>query len=249
MPRALRIEYPGAIYQVRNRGDHREPVFRDDFDRRQFLKTLGETCRQTDWQVHADCLMNNHFHRVLETSEANLVAGMRWFLSTCTARFNRRHKLFGPWFSGRYQALMVEGSGNGCLQTGCEHGPLNPVRAKLLRADQPLREYAWSRWPQYLKVPEERELWLRVDRLPGEMRLPAGRVAGRAERENDWERCREGEPGAELKPNRRGGCLGPETFRPELLEPARTRAGESRVAKLKIQPEEQNEFNLLWCQD
>lgn len=52
MPRALRIEYPGAIYHVMNRGDHREPIFRDDLDRRQFLRTLGEMCRKTEWQVH-----------------------------------------------------------------------------------------------------------------------------------------------------------------------------------------------------
>jgi hypothetical protein len=42
MPRALRIEYPGAIYHVMNRGDHREPVFEDGFDRSRFLATLGE---------------------------------------------------------------------------------------------------------------------------------------------------------------------------------------------------------------
>jgi len=51
MPRALRIEYPGAIYHVMNRGDRREPIFRDDRDHSLFLKTLGEACTKTDWQV------------------------------------------------------------------------------------------------------------------------------------------------------------------------------------------------------
>ena len=64
MPRALRIEYPGAVYHVMNRGDRREPIFQDDFDRRCFLKTLTEACAKTDWQVHAWCLMRNHFHLV-----------------------------------------------------------------------------------------------------------------------------------------------------------------------------------------
>ena len=82
MPRRLRIEYPGAIYHVMNRGDRREPIFKDDPDRIRFLQTLGEACRKTDWQVHAYCLMGNHFHVVVETPNANLVAGMRWFLST-----------------------------------------------------------------------------------------------------------------------------------------------------------------------
>ncbi|NOS70941.1 MAG: transposase, partial [Verrucomicrobia bacterium] len=48
MPRALRIEYPGAIYHVMNRGDRREPIFRDDFDHKRFLATLAEVCAKTD---------------------------------------------------------------------------------------------------------------------------------------------------------------------------------------------------------
>ena len=91
MPRALRIEYPGAICHVMNRGDRREPIFHDDRDHARFLETLGEACTKTDWQVHAYCLLKNHFHPVVETPSANLVAGMRWCLSTYTARFNRNH--------------------------------------------------------------------------------------------------------------------------------------------------------------
>ena len=121
MPRQLRIEYPGAIYHVMNRGDRREPIFRDDLDHERFLTTLAEVCTKTDWQVHAFCLMGNHFHVVVETPNANLVAGMRWFLGTYTARFNRRHKLFGHLFSGRYKALVVAGCGNGCLRTVCDY--------------------------------------------------------------------------------------------------------------------------------
>ena len=62
-----------------NRGYWREPIFHDDIDRKRFVTTLSEACAKTDWQVHAYCLMNNHFHLVFETPEANLVAGMRWF--------------------------------------------------------------------------------------------------------------------------------------------------------------------------
>jgi len=53
MARKLRVEYPGALYHVMNRGDHREPVFRDDRDRQCFVETLGEACQKTGWQVHA----------------------------------------------------------------------------------------------------------------------------------------------------------------------------------------------------
>jgi REP element-mobilizing transposase RayT len=45
-------------------------ISRDDLDRRLFLKTLAEACEETDWQVHAWCLMKNHFHVVLETLQS-----------------------------------------------------------------------------------------------------------------------------------------------------------------------------------
>ena len=106
MTRKLRVEYPGAIYHVMNRGDRREPIFRDDEDRERFLETMGEACLKTGWKVDAYCLMLNHFHFVIETPQANLVAGMKWFLGVYTSRFNRRHKLFGHLFSGRYKSLI-----------------------------------------------------------------------------------------------------------------------------------------------
>lgn len=244
MPRQLRIEYPGAIYHVMNRGDRREPIFHDDFDRKRFVTTLDEACTKTGWQVHAYCLMLNHFHLVVETPAANLVAGMRWFLSTYTARFNRRHKLFGHVFSGRYKSLIVDGSGTGYLRTVCNYVHLNPVRAKLLRAEQALREYVWSSWPEYLESPEQRPRWLRVDRLLGELGIPKDSVAGRAEMENYLEVRRAQEDGGALKKIRRGWCLGGETFRQELLAQAHARADDERVAKLQIEPDEQNEFKL-----
>ncbi len=156
MPRHLRIEYEGAIYHVMNRGDRCEPIFNDDGDRKRFLETLGETCTKTDWQVHALCLMRNHFHLVVETPKGNLVAGMTWFLSTYTARFNRRHKLFGHLFSGRYKALVVDASSSGYFRTVCDYVHLNPVRAKLLRTKQTLRDYPWSSYPEYLNPPRRR---------------------------------------------------------------------------------------------
>jgi REP element-mobilizing transposase RayT len=124
-----------------SRGDRREDIFRDDIDRQDFLKTLAEVCQKTGFQVHAYCLMGNHFHLVVQTPEANLVAGMHWFLSTYPIRLNHRHKLFGHVFSGRYKALLVEGGGGGYLKTVCDYVHLNPVRAKLLRTEERLLSY------------------------------------------------------------------------------------------------------------
>ncbi len=51
MARKLRVEYPGAVYHVMNRGDRREPIFRDDADRQQLINTLGKACGKTGWKV------------------------------------------------------------------------------------------------------------------------------------------------------------------------------------------------------
>jgi REP element-mobilizing transposase RayT len=113
MARKLRVEYSGAVYHVMNRGDRREPIHADDQDRLLLLETLAEACEKTDWQVHAWCLLSNHFHLVSETPRGNLVRGMQWLLGVYTNRFNHRHKEFGHLFSGRYKALAVDGNGNG----------------------------------------------------------------------------------------------------------------------------------------
>lgn len=220
MPRKLRLEYEGAIYHVMNRGDRREDIFVDDRDRRRFLATLGEACEKTGWQVDAYCLMRNHFHLVLETPRANLTAGMQWLLGTYTARFNRRHRFFGHLFSGRYKALVVDGSGNGYLKTVCDYVHLNPVRAKLLGPDQPLQAYVWSSYRAYLQPPERRPGWVRMDRLLGEWGIQCSDARARRQ----FARCMEQRRKQEVaKENgdwarlRRGWCWGPEDFREELL--------------------------------
>src|ERR1039458_1130885 len=98
MARKVRIQYAGAIYHVMNRGDRREAIFEDDEDRERrraglseddedrerLLETLTQACQKTGWQVHAYCLMRNHFHLVIETPQPNLVVGMKWLLGTYT---------------------------------------------------------------------------------------------------------------------------------------------------------------------
>jgi REP element-mobilizing transposase RayT len=120
MARQLRVEYPGAIYHVMNRGDRREPICLDDRDRSRFVDTLGECAGKAGWLVHAYVLMPNHFHLVAETPRANLGGGMRCLLGTCTSRFNRRHRLDGHLFAGRYKSLVVDGSDSGYLREEIE---------------------------------------------------------------------------------------------------------------------------------
>jgi len=218
MARKVRVQYPGAIYHVMNRGDHREAVFCDDDDRRLLLSTLDEACHKTGWQIHCFCFMSNHFHLVVETPSANLVEGMKWLLGVYTARFNRRRKLLGHLFSGRYKALLVDGSGNGYLKSVCDYVHLNPVRAGLLHAEQPLETYRWSSYPLYLCDTTPRPDWLRVDRLLGEWGIQWDQPGAGRQFSAVMEARRRAELEQEFNPVRRGWCVGSQQFRKEMLE-------------------------------
>ena len=245
MARKLRVQYAGAIYHVMNRGDRREPIFSDDQDRKRFLKTLGQACEKTCWQVHAYCLMNNHFHLVIETPQPNLVDGMKWFLGTYTCRFNRRHNEFGHLFSGRYKALPVDGTGTGYLKTACDYVHLNPVRAKLLTSQEPLSAFPWSSYPLYLKPASARPVWPRVDRLLGEWGIQKDSPAGRRAFSQHMERRRYGDLDEEFKHMERGWFLGGENFKQELLEQVHTAPSPSHFGELLHEATEARAERLL----
>jgi len=217
MPRQMRREFAGAIYHVMNRGDRREEIFRKERDYRMFLSTLSEACGKTDWQIHAYCLMRNHFHLVVETPQPNLVVGMKWLLGVYTKRFNIAHKECGHLFAGRYKALHVEGSGNGYLRTVCDYVHLNPARAGLIKKAESLEDFPWSSYGDYLQPTRQRPVWLRVDRLLGEKGIPKDSAAGRRHFAQLTEQRRRQDLHEEFKPLERGWCLGSEEFRQELL--------------------------------
>jgi REP element-mobilizing transposase RayT len=228
-----------------NRGDRREPIFKDDQDRRRFLETLGQACAKTGWQVHAYCLMLNHFHLVVETPNANLVAGMKWFLGAYTSRFNRRHKLFGHLFSGRYKSLVVDGSGDGYLRTVCDYVHLNPIRAHLVQPEEPLQEYRWSSYPEYLQRAGQRASWLRVDRVLGELGIRRDDAAGRKLFAQAMEERRGKDKPGEWKAVRRGWFLGGVQLREQVLELMGCGMGEHHGGEEKRATDEQKAQRLV----
>ncbi|MEI7733776.1 MAG: hypothetical protein WCO56_29695 [Verrucomicrobiota bacterium] len=155
-------------------------------------------------------------------------------MSTYTLRLNHRRKLFGHVFSGRYKALIVDGNSRGYLKTVYDYAHLNPVRARLLTVEDRLLSYPWSRFAWYLASPAHRPAWVRVDRLMGEHGIPTDTAAGRQEFERRMEtmRARESD-GTEWEPLRRGWCLGPETFRQELLDRMAGQLGEHHAGELR----------------
>jgi putative transposase len=139
MARPLRIEYPGALYHLTSRGDRQEDIFLDDTDREEFLSVLGSVVERFGWRVYAYCLMDNHYHLMVETPKGNLSKGMRQLNGVYTQRVNRRHARIGHVFQGRFKAILVDKQ-NYLLELS-RYVVLNPVRAK--RVKDPGR-YRWS---------------------------------------------------------------------------------------------------------
>jgi REP element-mobilizing transposase RayT len=128
MTRPLRLEFPGAVYHLTSRGNARQRIFFSDADRELILKTLSQVISRYGWICHAYCLMENHYHLLIETPKPNLSIGMRQLNGIYTQAFNRRHKRVGHLFQGRYKAILVEKESH--LLELCRYVVLNPLRIK-----------------------------------------------------------------------------------------------------------------------
>ncbi len=226
MARKPRIEYEGAVYHVMNRGDRGGRIFKDRLDYELFITTMGEVCRRAGWVMHSYALMPNHFHWQVETPEANLVAGMKWFLGVYSQRFNNRHAKRGHVFQGRYKAVPIESESGHYFETLSTYIHLNPARARLLTDPKKgLEQHRWSSYMDYLRPASRRPVWLRVDRVLGNMNLEdnaEGRTAYRRYlrgrmRELGTKRGKK-ESRGEWKQIRSGWYAGSEEFGKDLLE-------------------------------
>ena len=155
MSRPLRIEYPGALYHVTARGNARRDIVEDDGDRHCFVDLLAETVLSRRWRLYAYCLMDNHYHLLVETPEPNLSRGMRQLNGVFTQRTNRRHGRVGHVFQGRYKSILVEREAY--LLELCRYTVLNPVRAGLAAC---AGEWRWSSYPVTADLRRTAPAWL-----------------------------------------------------------------------------------------
>ena len=141
MARPLRIEFPGAVYHITSRGNDRKEIFGDDLDREAFLEILYGVSVRYHWLCHAYCLMDNHYHLLIETPEGNLSIGTRQLNGVYTQSFNKVHGRSGHLFQGRFKGIVVQKDSH--LLEASRYIVLNPVRAKLVK-----NPYQWK-WSSY----------------------------------------------------------------------------------------------------
>ncbi len=247
MARKLRLEFEGAVYHVINRGNYRTALFRDDGAKLAFLDCVGEACEKAGWEVHAWCVMSNHFHLALATPRGNLVAGMQWLQSTFALRFNRYRRECGHLFQGRYKSLLVDPTD--ALGPLCHYIHLNPVRAGITTVER-LGDWPWSSF-HWLMRPKDRAKWYRpqasLEHAGGLADTPAGRrkyaeyLAWLSEDAPEQKRQR-------FDRMSKGWVLGTKEFKAELVEEHRGAVAaleqgepdlaEARVARLETRLDE-----------
>ena len=157
MARPLRIEYSGAFYHVTSRGNERKAVFKSRRDREQFLSYLESATERYGATIHAYCLMDNHYHLLVETPLGNLSKIMRHINSAYTLYFNTKRMRSGHLFQGRYKAILVDA--DVYLKELSRYIHMNPVRAGI--AENP-NEYEWSSCRYYTHKGKSPE-WLYRD--------------------------------------------------------------------------------------
>lgn len=161
MARPLRIEFPGAVYQVPSRGGRPEPIYRDDADRLTQLDVIAQATDRFDAQVLAYCLMGNHYHLVLHTRQPNLSRLMRHVNGVYTQVFNRRYGPVGHLLQGRFKAILVDR--DAYLLALCRYVERNPVAAGIVAQPQ---DWPWSSCRAHLGL-EGTPSWLDTDGLHG----------------------------------------------------------------------------------
>jgi REP element-mobilizing transposase RayT len=139
VPRPPRIQVSGGIYHVTSRGNRRQSICHDDHDRRRFLATHDRVIRRCGWRLHAYCLMDNHFHLLVETPKPNLSSGMQRLKCDYAAYFNERHSLDGHLFQQRFDSRLIETEEY--FAEALRYIALNPVRAGLCEHPS---DWPWS---------------------------------------------------------------------------------------------------------
>lgn len=155
MARPPRIDRESGIYHVTSRGNARADVFFQDEDRERFLERLRDNLETYHIILYAYVLMDNHFHLLVETPDANLSRFVQRLKTAYALYLRYKRKKPGHIFQGRFHAKLVDGPAY--LARVSRYIHLNPVRTRAaMRLSEEerlerLRAYRWSSFGGYLR--------------------------------------------------------------------------------------------------
>jgi putative transposase len=141
MGRPPRIDIPGLVYHVFNRGVKQLPIFHDVEDRLEFIDWFIETRRRYAIEIEQYSLMTNHFHLLLRLHEGSLARAIQYSLSRYAREFNRKNALLGHVFQGRYGSIPVQE--DRYYTTVSRYIHLNAPKAGLVQNPE---DYRWSNY-------------------------------------------------------------------------------------------------------
>ena len=141
MPRKARIDAPGALHHIIVRGIEKRKIFKDDKDRYQFIKRLGDILSEAETPIYAWALIPNHVHLLLKTGLTPIATIMRRLLTGYAVYFNRRHRRYGHLFQNRYKSILCQEEPYFLELVRYIH--LNPLRAKLVEDIRALDKYPY----------------------------------------------------------------------------------------------------------
>jgi len=147
MVRPLRLSFENAFYHITARGNRREKIFYSDQDKEVFLKKLKEMLIKYAMICHAYCLMDNHYHLFIKTTQPNLSQGIHYLNSSYANWFCNKHQMIGPLFQGRFKSILVDADNYALVLSAYIH--LNPLRASIVSR---LEDYPWSSYLDYLHL-------------------------------------------------------------------------------------------------
>jgi REP element-mobilizing transposase RayT len=131
MARRPRIDLPG-YHHIVNRGVNRMNIFVNDEDKEKFLQILCKACRVYGVIVHEYCLMDNHYHILIENSQENLSLFMRQLNANYAIYFNKKTKRTGHLWQGRYSSWYI--IGDEYLYRTIKYIALNPISAGIVQS-------------------------------------------------------------------------------------------------------------------
>lgn len=145
MGRSHRIQFPGIIYHVFTRGNEKMNIYKNDNDRKFFMKLLSIARQKYKFTLYAYVLMSNHYHLLIKPEEGLLSKIMQYINGRYSRMYNWKNQRTGHLFEKRYSNIAVEDSDY--LFEVVRYIHLNPVRKRMIKSPE---EYAWSSHNDYL---------------------------------------------------------------------------------------------------